>query len=296
MSTATTLLTKHALVETGDFAVEDVECRCGSARWSPPEQSLAYGIVFVRSGCFHRLLNGIETFVDSTVAYFERPGDEQQISHLAGGDSCTAVYLSARLLASVHGGEEWLPDRTVRTTPALDLRHRLLLGLVGSGSDEAEAAEAVVALVADLLDESDPKPVASGRPATALARRRAVAVAREVLCEHPTAGVLELARRAAVSPHHLSRVFKAETGETISRYRNRLRVRLALERLAEGEPCLARLAADLGFSDQAHLSRVVRAELGDPASHLRAQLMASGLHSGGRRRPTTPGRAVSSSS
>ena len=88
-------------------------------------------------------------------------------------------------------------------------------------------------------------------------------------------GVVALAQRIAVSPHHLSRVFKAETGETISRYRNRLRVRLALERLAEGEPCLARLAAELGFADQAHLSRVVRRELGTTPSDLRARLTAA---------------------
>jgi AraC-like DNA-binding protein len=42
-----------------------------------------------------------------------------------------------------------------------------------------------------------------------------------------------LGRRAvAISPHHLSRIFSERTGETISRYRNRIRVRLALERLA----------------------------------------------------------------
>ena len=84
--------------------------------------------------------------------------------------------------------------------------------------------------------------------------------------------MLELANLVAVSPHHLSRVFKAETGETISRYRNRLRVRLTLERLAEGELCLARLAAELGFADQAHLARVVRRELGATPSLLRERL------------------------
>jgi AraC-like DNA-binding protein len=33
-----------------------------------------------------------------------------------------------------------------------------------------------------------------------------------------------------------------------------------------------RLAADLGFADQAHLARVVRDELGTPPSVLRARL------------------------
>ena len=45
-----------------------------------------------------------------------------------------------------------------------------------------------------------------------------------------------------------------------------------MERLEAGEPCLARLAADLGFADQAHLARVVRRELGATPSLLRERL------------------------
>jgi AraC-like DNA-binding protein len=52
----------------------------------------------------------------------------------------------------------------------------------------------------------------------------------------------------------------------------RLRVRAALERLAGGERQLARLAADLGFADQAHLTRAVRAETGATPSALRGAL------------------------
>jgi len=265
-------LTKNALVQTGDFAVEDVKCRCGSSHWSPPEESDAYGIVFLRRGCFRRRVNGVEMLVDPTVVYFERPADEQEISHSVEGDSCTAVSISEDLLASIRGGEPGLPERPVPTDPALDLRQRLLLTLIYTGSDREEIAEAVVALIAELLEHSAPAAVAAGRPATALARRRIVDDVREALGESPGAGVVELARRVAVSPHHLSRVFKAETGDSVSRYRNRLRIRLALERLAEGEPCLARLAAELGFCDQAHLARVMRSELGAPPSKLRARL------------------------
>ena len=157
------------------------------------------------------------------------------------------------------------------TEPATDLQHRLLLTLIAS-TDDGGVADAVVAAAAAVLSHAAPKRVEAGRPATALARRRVVAEARELLVENPAASVIELARQAAVSPHHLSRVFKAETGETVSRYRNRLRVRLALERIAEGEACLARLAADLGFADQAHLARVVGNELGMPPSALRRRL------------------------
>ena len=264
-------LAKTVLVDTSEFAIESVECRCGPGEWSSPEPAARYGIIFVRRGCFHRRLNGCESFVDPTVVYFERPDDEQQIAHPGGGDSCTALYLSETLLASLWGDEPGLPEEPVATEPATDLQHRLLLTLIAS-TDDGGVADAVVAAAAAVLSHAAPKRVEAGRPATALARRRVVAEARDLLVENPAASVIELARQAAVSPHHLSRVFKAETGETVSRYRNRLRVRLALERIAEGEACLARLAADLGFADQAHLARVVGNELGMPPSALRRRL------------------------
>jgi AraC-like DNA-binding protein len=264
-------LTKTVLVETGEFGLERVECRCRRTGWSRPETAGGYGIVFVRRGCFHRRLNGTEFFVDPTVAYFERPDDEQQISHPAGGDACTVLYLTEAMVACLWGGELGLPDDTVPTDPAIDLLHRQLLARAGR-SAATDVAEAVIAIATGVLARSSSRRVASGRPTTALARRRVVADAREALVQAPALGVIELARRVSVSPHHLSRVFKAETGETISTYRNRLRVRLALQRLSEGEPCLARLAADLGFADQAHLARVVRREHRMPPSRLRERI------------------------
>ena len=104
-------LEKTSLAVDGDFVLESVECRCGATGWSPPEAAGRYGIVFVRRGCFYRRLNGSESFVDPTVVYFERPADEQQIAHPAGGgDSCTALYPSEAMLAALWGGEPGLPD------------------------------------------------------------------------------------------------------------------------------------------------------------------------------------------
>jgi AraC-like DNA-binding protein len=49
-------------------------------------------------------------------------------------------------------------------------------------------------------------------------------------------------------------------------------VRAALERVAGGERNLARLAADLAFTDQSHLCRAVRSETGQTPSVLRRLL------------------------
>ena len=94
--------------------------------------------------------------------------------------------------------------------------------------------------------------------------------AKAALAADPALGLVALGRVTGRSPHHLTRVFTQLTGLTVSQYRNRLRVSLALERAAEGQRELAGLAGDLGFADHAHLTRTVRAATGCTPSSLRA--------------------------
>jgi len=188
-----------------------------------------------------------------------------------GGDACTLIVVGDELLAAITG-EPQLPGRPAFSSSAVDLEHRLLLAAAERTDDALELAERALGLVAGVLEGRYVHPRRAGRPATARARRSAVDGVREALAVSPTAGLLDLARTVAVSPHHLSRIFRSETGETISRYRNRVRVRIALERLAEGEERLTRLAAELGFADHAHLTRLVRAETGATPSALRSAL------------------------
>jgi AraC-like DNA-binding protein len=104
-----------------------------------------------------------------------------------------------------------------------------------------------------------------------------VSQAKAALAADPRLGLVELSRVTGCSPHHLSRVFARLTGLTVSQYRNRLRVSLALERVAGGERDLAGLAGDLGFADHAHLTRTVRAATGRTPSALRAAFRDAGV-------------------
>ena len=118
-----------------------------------------------------------------------------------------------------------------------------------------------------------PVPWRAGRLRPASARRQLAEDAREALAADPSRSLLALARDLAVSPHHLSRVFRANTGHTISRHRLLLRGRAALERIAAGDRQLARVAADLGFADQSHLCRTLRGQTGHTPSALRSLLI-----------------------
>ena len=266
------VLTARTIVDGDAVTVADVACSHRAGR-GDEEQSAAHMLVFVRRGCFFRSADGVESLLDPTLAYATNPGDEQRIDHpQSRGDDCTAVWLDAGLVASLWGGEPMLPSGPLPVSPEIDLEHRLLLGAARRGTDPAELEERAIALASGTLELRDARRVAAGRPSTNRARRALADGARELLAEDPGRGLPDLARALAVSPHHLSRVFRTLTGHTISRHRMRLRARAAMERMAGGDDNLARLAADLGFTDQSHLCRVVRDETGRTPSALRRAL------------------------
>ena len=267
------VLQSRTVLARDGVELRDVACRNDQGRGRELDSARAYTLVFVRRGCFVRSAGRGEALLDPTVAYCVNPGEEERYDHPhPDGDDCTALSLDPDLIARLWGGDPTLPAESLRIAPALDVEHRLLLAAAGRGGDAHELVERAIALAARLLESADRRRVAAGRPESARRRRALVDSARQVLAAEPERSLPELARDLAVSPHHLSRIFRSITGQTISRQRMRLRARAALERLAGGERDLASLAADLGFADQSHLCRVLRDETGHAPSALRRML------------------------
>jgi AraC-like DNA-binding protein len=269
------MLQLRTVFDRDGVTLRDVSCREPSAHAGPPESVGAHTVVFVRRGCFVRVVKGVEMVCDPTVAYYARPGEEELFAHPhADGDECTAITLEASLATSVCCDTDVLPSRSLPTSPQLDLEHRVLLAQARRGADEYGLVERALSTAARALEAAVPRRAAARRPSTTRTRNAMVSGVREALAADPALSLVDLARELAVSPHHLSRVFHRATGHTISRHRMRLRVRAALERLAQGEDQLARLAADVGFADQSHLCRVIRDETGEIPSSLRTMLGA----------------------
>jgi AraC-like DNA-binding protein len=265
------------LIASGDgFKVADVRCPGGQRHFDAPEEKHDHMLVAARRGAFFHRVRGRDVLVDGSVAYLSAPGSVEQFAHPVGGDVCTAIWLSPALVGELAGGDPLISVPALPMDPASELALRRLTATAWRGDPAGELAEQVVRLVAAMLARHVPERVASGRPPTAAAHRLLVRRAQAEMLADPAAGLVELGRRVGCSPHHLSRVFSRLTGGSVTAYRNRLRVSRALERIAGGEPDLAVLAAELGFSDHAHMARTIRAATGQTPSACRA-LLASGV-------------------
>jgi AraC-like DNA-binding protein len=110
-------------------------------------------------------------------------------------------------------------------------------------------------------------------------QRLRVQRARALLASEPSRRwtLASLARAMDSSPFHLAREFRSITGETISRYVLRLRLAIALQRLADGESNLMKLAGDLGFAHHSHFSARFRSVFRETPSQVRRTLTAGGM-------------------
>jgi transcriptional regulator GlxA family with amidase domain len=100
--------------------------------------------------------------------------------------------------------------------------------------------------------------------------RAIVRRAEGLLAEEPSLGGKEIAARLDVSPSHLVRAFKADTGMSLVEYRNRLRLERFMALVDSGDESLLDAALDAGFGSYAQFHRVFRALRGTaPGEYVR---------------------------
>ena len=79
----------------------------------------------------------------------------------------------------------------------------------------------------------------------------------------------EIARRVHSSPFHLLRVFRAHTSRTLHAYRNELRLREGMLRIAAGCNDISRLGVELGYASHSHFTSSFTRLYGLPPSQVR---------------------------
>jgi AraC-like DNA-binding protein len=134
---------------------------------------------------------------------------------------------------------------------------------------DASNAACVASLVGELptLRPQAPAPAAG-------AAVRARHLLAQTAHREPRLSLCDVANAVSRSPFHLARSFRAQTGLSLHRYRQHLRMAAAMERLADGDTDLAGLAHDLGYCGQSHLGAVFRRETGVTLGEARRALSA----------------------
>jgi AraC family transcriptional regulator len=263
------------LVESPLVLVYDVVCRTPRSGYGAFMLNSVTQIGLPRRGLFVMERRGEPVTVDTNTALVLGPDDEYRVGHPTGdGDEGTVLVLPPHLVEEAIGG---VGGRVGRLRPRDQLAIYLVTrALRDRDPDRLEAEDATFLLLASL---SGAFAGPTGENHLGLAQRRRVEQTRALLASSPaTAWDLgSLGRVLRCSPFHLARQFHAATGETISRYVLRLRLSIAVERLANGERDIASLAVDTGFTHHSHFSARFRSVFGMTPSQARDMLAKRNL-------------------
>jgi len=276
------------LYESPILSVHDYCCHIERSGPGAEEKSDANNIVLMRHGAFSRHFGRQTVTADVNQAVFFSRDSTYRVSHPSEcGDRGTVFTVSPRVLndsdRELDPSIDDHPDQPFRffTGPcdgSVFWRHReLVQRLETAETDPLEPLWADVTalqLVADVLESAFDhrgvarKPRRDGTDADHAERAEA---AKTYLASRMSERVTldDVARAVHASPFHLARVFQQQTGVPVHRYLTQLRLRVSLERLAEGASDLTALALELGFSSHSHFTDAFRREFRKAPSEMR---------------------------
>jgi AraC family transcriptional regulator len=238
------------------LTLHDIRCSETARAPGDEEEEPFYSVMVPMSGVYVQDTAGLALVGAPGVALFWNPGDVQRTAHPAGrGDRTIELILSADAaepFTAVPTGT--FRERMVPVSPLVDLEFRSLSRAAARGDVTSLELDERGHELIDGLFARTATPRLTDRQRTTVDR------ALEYLAWHfaDDADLPTVAASVGYSPHHLSRVFHAGTGITLSGYRTQLRVRAALERIEHGADDLSAVASDVGSFDHAHMTRTFR--------------------------------------
>jgi AraC-like DNA-binding protein len=281
-------LTFTTLYESPLVRVQDYICRSAQGGPGEEEQYSANTIVLMRHGVFCKHFGRRSVTADVNHAIFFSKGSTVRVSHPGDcGDRGTVFTLAPRVLRDIVREL----DPTVDTRPERPFpfvtgpcdsnafwRHRELVQRLAAQDiqplEHLWADVTALQLSADILEAAFKQAGVARKPRRAVTDQEhaeraeaaktflASSLGRRVTLD-------DVAKAVHTSPFHFTRIFQQRVGVPVHRYLSRLRLRAALERLAEGEDDLTTLALDLGFSSHSHFADAFRKEFGTTPSDVR---------------------------
>lgn len=244
-------------------------------------------ITFQRTGTFIKHHGSHRVACDPNTLLFINPDEPYRLSHPEAMDcGCTALLLDPAVLADiVRRYDPRLAERpralfAFRDCPSnheFTFAHRRLFELTrtAGGQDALAIEEAGLDLAQRVVGAAmrfHGRRAQRARPSTTRAHTELTQAVKEMLSARygERLALADIAAHVHSAATHLCWVFKRQTGLSIHRYRTRLRLHEALERLVSGPCNLARLAAQLGFAHHSHFTVAFRREFGVPPSRAAA--------------------------
>jgi AraC-like DNA-binding protein len=251
------------LLDSEVARVADVACTAPRSGVGEPEHAPATQLIAPRRGVFFVHRGRDVAVADPTTAVLLRADEDYRVSHpVDGGDRCTSISVAADVAEEVFGRR---PSGAIRLAPGGQLALGLVAGALAPGGAEAGAASPAESLAAEEAALLALEAVAADAPprASAPGRRRVRDVCALLAADPARAWRLaDVSRAVHTSPFHLARQFRAGTGDSIGGHLLRLRLGLALDRLADGDTDLGRLGIEAGFAHHSHFTARFRATFG----------------------------------
>lgn len=203
---------------------------------------------------------------DAGQEYRRRPIDPR-------GDDCLFLAVGDDLVDRLGGGSGLVDRRRHRFAvrerscpPRLYAEfQRLRTGAAPALDDPLVVDEHLLRLTCEVLDATPATPADGPGHVTEAVRHVLASRYAEPL------SLADLGTIVGMSPYHLHRRFRAETGWTVHTYRDHLRLREGLARVLDGADDLAALAFDLGYSSHSHFTARFRRTFGETPSAVREQ-------------------------
>lgn len=281
------LLTFRTLYDSPMIAVNDYDCRHTACGQSAEEESTVNGVVLMRHGAFTKHFGKRQFTSDVNQSAFFSKDSVYRVSHPADcGDRGTTFVVAQRILNDIvreldpsidEHPDAPFPFVTGPCEAAIFWRHREFVRRLESA--DVEPLEPLWAdvtglqLVADVLEgtfeRNGSKP--RRRASTAEDHAERAEAAKLYLASRISEAVTldDVASAVNASPFNFARIFQQQTGMPIHRYLTVLRLRAALECIADPQADLTDVALDLGFSSHSHFTDVFRREFGATPSAVR---------------------------
>ena len=274
-----TLLFQGSLFQIGAFRAEPSHPRFHD---SGPIQNDIF--VFPRTSVWLRHEGG-RPFVSNPnlVTYYNRGQVYSRDKVSEEGDRCEWFALDRKVLLEVLGARDprlaGRPDRPFSfshgpSDPWSYLVQRLIVRhlMAGKPIDPVYVEEAMLLVLSRLLGHAgEMYGLGTGRAGAQVSSRDSLEGIKAVLARQfqEPLSLQEIADRAGFSVFYLCRIFRRGTGTTLHAWRSQLRLRTALELVADRDTDLTGIGLDLGYSSHSHFTSAFRQTFGITPSALR---------------------------